>query len=94
MTIIERIKKALDNLDCEEDNLDKLIALAYYIGREEATKEISDKYNAVLAEQRERADASRYHLLAHKIIGDTRYIHSGDYAQDIKTMFGGDKTEL
>lgn len=94
MTVIERIRKAVDNLDCEEDNIDKLIALAYYIGREEATREVSDKYNAVLAEQRERADNCRYHKLAHQIIGSARYIHTGDYSQDMKTMFGSDETEL
>lgn len=94
MTIIERIKKAVDNLDCETDNIDKLIALAYYIGREDATREISDKYNAVLAEQRKRAGSSRFHNLANEIIGNTRYIHSSDYSQDMKTMFGSDKTKL
>ena len=94
MTVIERIRKAVDNLNCEEDSLDKLIALAYYIGREEAAREVSDKYNAVLAEQRERADKCRYHNLAHQIIGSVRYIHSGDYSQDMKTMFGSDETEL
>lgn len=94
MTIIERIKKAVDNLDCETDNIDKLIALAYYIGREDATREISDQYNAVLAEQRERADNSRYHKLAHEIIGDIRYIYSGDYAKAMKATFGSDKTKL
>lgn len=94
MTIVERIKKAIKNLDCETDNIDKLVALAYYIGREDAAREISDKYNAVLAEQRKRADDSRYHNLANEIIGSTRYIHSSDYAQDMKTMFGGDKTKL
>lgn len=94
MTVIERVRKAIDKLNCEEDNLDKLIALAYYIGREEATREVSDKYNAVLAEQRERADNCRYHKLAHQIIGSVRYIHTGDYSQDMKNMFGSDETEL
>lgn len=94
MTVIERIRKAVDNLNCEEDNLDKLIALAYYIGREEATREVSDKYNAVLAEQRERADNCRYHNLAHQIIGSVRYIPTGDYAQTMKSTFGSDETEL
>lgn len=94
MTVIERIRKSVANLNCEEDNLDKLIALAYYIGREEATREVSDKYNAVLLEQRERADACRYHKFAHQIIGSVRYIHTGDYSQDMKTMFGSDETAL
>lgn len=94
MTVIERIRKAVDNLNCEEDSLDKLIALAYYIGREEATREVSDKYNVVLSKQRERADNCRYHNLAHQIIGSVRYIHTGDYSQDMKTMFGSDETEL
>ena len=50
MTINERIKQAIENFDSETDNLDKIIALAYFIGREEATNEISDKVNAIFAD--------------------------------------------
>lgn len=94
MTIRERVKIALDNCDCEQDNLDKIIALAYYMGREKATREISDKYNAVLAEQRKHAESCRYHKMAAAIVGDTHYIYSGDYSGDMTATFGNDETEL
>ena len=56
MTIIERVKTALKTGDYEKDSLDKLISMAYYIGRESATKEVSDLYNDLIAEQNKRAD--------------------------------------
>ena len=92
MTIRERVKIALDNCDCEKDDLNKLVA--YYMGREKATREISDKYNAVLAEQHQRAEACRYHKMAAAIVGDKHYIYSGDYSGDMTATFGNDVTEL
>lgn len=94
ITVIERIKKATENMNCETDSIDKLIALAYLIGREDATREISDKYNEILSDQRKRADESRYHNFANEIIGYKQYIYSGDYAQGMKESFGSDKTKL
>lgn len=63
-TAAARIRAAVENHDMEVDNLNKLLALAYYMGREEAAKEVSDKYNALLAEQTKRAEACRYHKMA------------------------------
>jgi hypothetical protein len=80
--------------DMETDNAAKIIALAYYMGRESATKEISDQYNALIHGQRQRAAESRYHNLANTIIGNRDYIYSGDYAGDMTNMFGADKTSL
>lgn len=67
-TIRERVKMALENHDFETDNLDKLIALAYFMGQEEATRRISDRYNAHLAAQHKRAEACRYHKMAAEIV--------------------------
>ena len=94
MTVYERIKSAAKKFNCESDNIDKLIAVAYYIGREEATKAVSDKYNDVIAEQRQRAAKCRYHNMASEIVGDTNYIYSGDYSQEMKKTFGNDETTI
>ena len=51
MTINERINIAIENFDEKTDNLDKIIALAYFIGRDEAANFILDKVNAIFAEQ-------------------------------------------
>lgn len=94
MTIKERIKQAVANLDCEKDDLNKIIALAYYMGREEATKEISDCYNKHIAEQKARAAACRYHKMAAEIVGSADYLYSGDYAGTMTSTFGDDPTKL
>jgi len=97
MTVLERVKECVNhngNVDYDVDSIEKVIALAYFIGREEATKEVSDKYTALLAEQRERANNCRYKHLAHSVIGDTDYIYSPDYAQDMTATFGSDETNV
>lgn len=94
MTILEKIKSCTETWSGETDSVEKIIAIAYYIGREEATKEISDKYTALLREQRSRAKACRYHKMAFEIIGDTDYIYSSDYAQDVHETFGSDETNI
>lgn len=80
--------------DMETDDVSKLVAIAYFMGREEAAKEICDKARAVYSEQRERANACRYHNLANKIIGNIKYIYSSDYAGDMTAMFGSDITNI
>lgn len=94
-TVRDRIKEAVyADKDMEGDSLNKLLALAYYMGREEATRETSDKYNAVLAEQRKRAESCRYHKMAAAIIGDVKAVYSPDYAGEMSLTFGNDVTEL
>lgn len=94
MTINERIKKAIKNFDGDTDNIDKIIALAYYIGREDATKELSDKVSAVFSEQKKRVSECRYHNMAMNIQGDIDYVYSRDYAQDMTALFASDETNL
>lgn len=94
MTVIERIGECIRNTDLETDNIEKLICIAYYIGREEATKKISDKYNELIKYQRRRARECRYHNMAMQIIGDINYIYSADYAGDVTATFGSDETEV
>lgn len=94
-SVRDRIKEAVyADKDMEQDSLNKLLALAYYMGREEATHEVSDKYNAVLAEQRKRAEACRYYKMAAEIVGNVKAIYSSDYAGEMTLTFGDDQTEL
>lgn len=95
MTILERIKIARESNEAwkDEDTLNKLIALAYEIGRESGVKEISDDYTALIASMRERANACRYPHMANAIIGKAHIYHYA-YAGDITDTFGSDKTNL
>ena len=94
-TLRTRVKEAVDNpKDMEGDSLDKLLAIAYYMGREEATREVSDKYNAHLAAQHERAEACRYYKMAAAIVGPEKFLYCPDYAGEMSATFGNDATEL
>ena len=93
MTYLEKIKEIIDS-NCDMDNvrsIDKLVTIAFYYGKEKATKEISDKYNSLIQVLRERAKNTRYHKLANSIIGDKNYIYSPDYAMEFTTLFGSDE---
>lgn len=99
MTILERVKSIIDGRwDMANENKpaspEKMILMAYYIGRESATKEVSDKYNTLIKEQRKRAENCRYHKMANEIIGDKDYIYSCDYAQDMTATFGSDRSDI
>ena len=76
------------------DDARKLIAVAYYMGRESATKEVSDLYAAHIAEQHQRADACRYKHMAHAVVGPEKYLYTSDYSGDMTSMFGMDKTYI
>ncbi|MBQ5901341.1 MAG: hypothetical protein IIW86_05725 [Clostridia bacterium] len=93
MTIIERVKECVKNLECEKDSIEKVIALAYYIGKEEATREVSDAYTNLIREQRKRADKCHYKHMAHEVIGSQNYIYFGDYDMAMTGIFGSDPTE-
>lgn len=72
--------------------LQKLVALAYYMGAESTAKSICDQHNQQLAAMRARAAKARYHNLANAIIGPgPDQIYSPHYARDMSTMFGSDK---
>lgn len=94
MTIIERVKECVKNLECEKDSTEKIIALAYYIGKEEATREVSDSYKKLIREQRKRASECRYKHMAEKVIGDQNYIYFGDYDGAMTGLFGSDDTKI
>lgn len=95
MTIIERIKAAIEDYNnWREDSIDKLIAVAYYVGREEATRQVSDAYAAHISKQKARAAKCRYKHMAAEIVGPEDYLYCGDYAMEFSQSFGQDETSL
>lgn len=94
MTVLERIRAAMVRVDYDRDDVDKLIALAYQIGREEAAREVSDDYNKLITEQNVKADRCRYRHMAHEIVGDKKYIYHSEYAGDVTKTFGSDETRI
>jgi len=94
MTAKERVLKALENSEFEVDNIDKIIALAYYIGKEQGVKEVCDSAKAIFTEQQKRAAGSRYHNFAMAIQGNINYIYHPDYAGDMTAEFGSDRTVI
>lgn len=99
MTCIELIKSILhnpkmDGYDMDTDDMRKLIAIAYYMGRESAAEEICDKAREIFSEQRKRVSKCRYHKMAEAVQGDVTHIHSFDYAGDFTATFGTDETAL
>ena len=98
MTITERVRSIVDSqVDLTDEvpaGIEKMIYMAYYMGREDATREISDRYNELLQEQRKRAQECRYHNLAAAIVGDVEYIYSSDYGMEMTSTFGGDPADV
>ena len=77
----------------DPDNTAKLIAMAYYIGRESAVKEICDIHSARVTAARQAAKGYRYHRMANAVLnamgGDM--IYHPDYAGDMTDTFGDDE---
>lgn len=95
MTAYDRIKEVVNNnIDMNNDTIEKLIYLAYHFGREEATKEVSDKYNKVLHAQIERAEAEHCYNVAMRVQGNIKFVPTSDYAQDMINTFGNDATNI
>lgn len=100
MTIKDRVNTIMHTphiWDADERTpatVDKMIAMAYYMGYEMATREVSDQYNTLIAAQRKRANACRYSKMANAIIGDQDYIYSPDYAGDMTNTFGNDVADI
>ena len=99
MTVKEKIMSIVDapnqdGYDMDVDDWRKLVAMAYYMGRESATRNVSNQYNKLIQDQRKRASECRYSKMTNKIIGDKDYIYFPDYAGDMTAMFGSDETNL
>ena len=95
MKIKDRVKNTVKGkYDMETDNIDKLIVMAYYIGREDAAKDLCDKYTMVRSNQKEQARKSRYHNMAQRILGPVEHLYSTDYNQTMTDVFGDDETRF
>ena len=98
MTILERVKSIvnsnIDMIEWHDSSVEKLIYMAYYIGREEAVKEVSDMYVRHVAEQHERAGKCRYRHMAESIVGPERYLYHTDYCQAMTALFGSDPADI
>ena len=80
----------------DPENLKKLVAMAYYMGRESASREICDEHNTRIAKARDKAKGLRYHIMANGVLdamgGDM--IYSPDYAGDMTDSFGRDPINI
>lgn len=96
MNIKQKIKQIVATVTYDGEAVDtqrnKLIALAYYIGREEGVKRICDKHAAKIAAMRVKARSCRYHNMSHAVIdaGGQDIIYDADYAGDMTATFGDD----
>lgn len=97
MTAKERVYEVVRDskkVDMDKDSVDKLIMIAYFMGREKAAKEICDEAREIFREQRKRAEECRYYNMAMKVQGSNYRIYSSDYSGDFTNTFGNDVTEL
>ena len=97
MTCKEKILSIISGetgYDIDVDDWRKLVAIAYYMGIETATKNVSDRYSNLIKEQRKRANSCRYHNMANEIIGRTEYIYDPNYSGEFTAEFGNDNTVL
>lgn len=53
---------------CVRNEMANMVLAAYWMGREEATKSVSDEYSSVLKGIKRRADKCRYHKMANDVI--------------------------
>lgn len=95
MTIKEYVKNLVKNWpdmgdESEPASVEKMVLVAYYLGREQATREVSNKYNAHIAEQKKRASECRYHDMAAAVVGKENYLYSADYSMEVTSLFGSD----
>ena len=94
-TYRDRLAEALNNFTkADVGSLDRLLAYAYYAGREQAIRAYSAKVREVLKEQQDRARSLRYNKLGLYVQGNLDYVYSSDYAGDYQDEFGNDLTDL
>ena len=94
MKMEERVRQMVKSANMSEDSVARLVALAYWMGREEATRKICDKHNNMIADMIYRATECRYHKMVSNVIGDCTVIYDDDYAGEFTATFGGIDTEI
>lgn len=92
MTLQQKVDEIIKTVDTtNSDEISKLVKFAYYYGAEQATKNVLDKHNDIIHEQKKRAAGCRYSNMAKKIIGDNTFIYSDNYSGGFTNTFGNDK---
>ena len=99
MTILERVNDIVKNYKDSttpegKASVEKMILMAFWIGREEAVKEVSDMYSEHIKKQHERADSCRYHQLTNYVVGPEKYLYHPDYRGDMTECFGSDPSDI
>jgi DNA-directed RNA polymerase delta subunit len=93
-TVEQVVNEIVNNCDMGIDDIRKIIATAYYMGREAAAREICDDAHKIFEDQKSRAEECRYYNLAKQIQGGVSIIYSPDYAGDVTNTFGKDRTNV
>lgn len=107
MTKSELLKSILndsENKGIYGSGIDAMIAYAYFAGREDATKELSDRYSKVIETIKDKINDDRYHKYLNSVVfgdysdyefyqKDQNFIYSSDYAGDFQATFGSDKID-
>ena len=88
MTVKEYINNCLDK-DMDALSLESIVAIAYYMGREDASKTLIGMFYDKIEKMRERASKCPYPHLANAVIGTKKenFIYSKDYAKSITNKY-------
>lgn len=89
-TMLDAVKRIISDKNAlySGDTIERLIAFAYFYGREQATKETSDAYRSMIKDMRKRAEKSRYTSLINEAIGEKNYLLFNDYTGRITKEIG------
>lgn len=91
---IKQIVGACADWNDHNDTIERLVSYAYYIGREEATRELCDEFSKIIEGQKFRAQQQRYCKMAMSVIGNKTRVYSDDYAGEVIKIAKEDKTEF
>ena len=92
MKYIEKVQQIVkEGLVDNMSPTDYLIWVAYWIGREDSCRTVSDDYAALLEQQWERAQNCRYYNMAMQVQGNVKHLYHDDYSQSISITFGEDE---
>lgn len=100
MTCVEKIEYLVKeaNISMEDDSIEKLVYMAYYLGRDHESKYMIKKHNYIIECMYKRAQKSRYYKMVSRIIGQPGYTYFNFIenlrAHSIVSHFGNDETAL
>lgn len=96
MTMLEKVKEAVNNHSFDGENggdLNALVAFAYYLGRHAAAQEVCDTAREIFSAQIKRAVNNRYKHVCMAVQGGITQIYSADYSFDYD-CFANDEVKL